>query len=121
LLLLIVTAAPLAGFTDPVELMRMSPEALVVCGVVTAVLITVSAFAGAVVSARTTPRPVEARNTRIKVQTPLERLLPLYSLIGRSPRLRAEPDVTKAAMVWVDAADTIQLDPRNILPKLPKG
>jgi hypothetical protein len=51
----------------------------------------------------------------------LERLLPLYSLIGRSPRLRAEPDVTKAAMVWVDAADTIQLDPRNILPKLPKG
>jgi len=51
----------------------------------------------------------------------LERLLPPYSRIGRSPCRGAEPGVTKAAMAWEDAADTIRLDPRNILPKLPNG
>ena len=45
---LIVTAAPDVGLTEPVELMRISPDAPVVWGVVTAVLITVSALAGAV-------------------------------------------------------------------------
>ena len=43
-LLLIVTAAPLVGLTEPVELMRMSSLAVpVATGVVIAVLITVSA------------------------------------------------------------------------------
>ena len=43
LFVLIVTATPLVGLTDPVDVMRMSPEALVDCGVVTAVVICVSA------------------------------------------------------------------------------
>ena len=70
LLLLIVTAAPPVGLTEPVELMRISPAAPVVCGVVTAVLITVSAIAGAVDHAAIAPRPVETRRKRIRIQTP---------------------------------------------------
>src|SRR5215208_1095747 len=64
LLLLIVTAAPPVGFTEPVEVMRtLSPE--VVTGVVIAVLITCSAAAGVASAAARAPRPVEARRKRM--------------------------------------------------------
>ncbi|HET7055155.1 MAG TPA: hypothetical protein VFI12_01765 [Thermomicrobiales bacterium] len=76
LLVFIVTAAPLVGLTDPVLLIRMSPDALVVCGVVTAVEMTVSAWAGnAIVAAAIAPKPVVASRNRIKSPfvSPLQR------------------------------------------------
>jgi hypothetical protein len=65
LLLSVVTAAPPAGLTDPVELIRMSPETLVYSGLVSAVLTTVSAIAGAESTAASAPRAVDVRNKRI--------------------------------------------------------
>jgi len=66
LLLSMATAAPLAGFTDPVELMRtLSPAPDVVTGVVTAVLMTCSAAAGAAGNMVKAPRAVDARRNRI--------------------------------------------------------
>src|SRR6476469_4649350 len=66
LLLLIVIAAPLVGFIEPVVVTWMSPEVLVESGVVVAVLITVSAAAGVASRAKTAPRPVDARRRRIE-------------------------------------------------------
>src|SRR3954447_8287552 len=97
-----VTATPLVGFTDPVEVIRMSPDTLVVCGVVTAVLITVSAFAGAAMIAAIAPRPVDARRKRIKTQTP----------IGTTVAAGAWPGGTKATMV----RNEIRRTPRLIRP-----
>src|ERR1044071_7551831 len=67
-LLLMVTAAPLVGLTDPVELIRISSLAVPVrTGVVTAVLTTVSAKAGMALSARATGvRAVAASRQRIE-------------------------------------------------------
>ncbi len=75
---LIVTAAPDVGLTEPVELMRISPDAPVVWGVVTAVLITVSALAGAFITAAIAPRPVETRRKRIRFKPLLERTKPPF-------------------------------------------
>src|SRR3954452_12878231 len=65
-----VTAAPALGLTDPAAVIWIPPATLVFCGVVTAVLITVSAAAGDVISAERAPRPVEAKRKRIVIQTP---------------------------------------------------
>src|SRR5574338_138475 len=65
LLLSMVTAAPPVGLTDPVEVMRISPDTLVVSGVVTAVVIVVSAAAGAAIITASAPRPVEVSRKRI--------------------------------------------------------
>ena len=62
-----VTAVPLAGFTEPVEEIRMSPEALVDCGVVTAVEMIVSALAGtAKVAATIAPKAVVPSRERMR-------------------------------------------------------
>jgi hypothetical protein len=66
LLLSIVTAAPPAGLTDPVEVMRMSPEVLVFSGVVIAVVTTVSAAAGAAITAASAPRLADVSRRRIE-------------------------------------------------------
>src|SRR5689334_15499239 len=73
-LLLIVTATPLVGLTDPVELIRRSSLAVPVrTGVVTAVLMTVSAAAGMALSPKTTGvRAVAASRQRIE-------FVPLFS------------------------------------------
>jgi hypothetical protein len=61
LLLLIVIAAPLVGLTEPVELIRMSPEPDVESGVVVAVLMTVSAPEMDAVVRKRVPIAVEAK------------------------------------------------------------
>jgi len=67
LLVLRVTPTPVVGLTDPVDEIRMSPDALVDCGVVTAVEMTVSASAGTtVITAVIAPRPVVASRDRIR-------------------------------------------------------
>jgi hypothetical protein len=67
LFVLSVTAVPFAGFTEPVEEIRMSPEALVDCGVVTAVEMIVSALAGtAAVAATIAPRAVVPSKERMR-------------------------------------------------------
>src|ERR1043165_5721594 len=67
LLLLMVTAAPPVGFTDPVELIRiLSPAPAVVSGVVTAVLMTCSPEAGVARTTASAPRAVDARRDRIE-------------------------------------------------------
>ena len=71
-LLLMVTAAPLAGLTEPAVVMRMSSLAVpVATGVVTAVLMTVSAEAGAAAMvAAMAVRPVVASRRRIQKTPP---------------------------------------------------
>jgi len=93
-----VTATPLGGFTDPVEVIRMSPDAIVVWGVVTAVLITVSAFAGAAVIAAIAPRPVEARNKRIKIQTPIATTVAVRFSVRLRPAAGRSPAERKRTM-----------------------
>jgi hypothetical protein len=66
LLLLIVTAVPLVGLIEPVVVMWMSPAALVVTGVVVAVLIAVSAPAEEAIMIASVPIPVDARRWRIR-------------------------------------------------------
>jgi hypothetical protein len=62
-----VTAAPLEGFTDPLDVIRISPELLVVTGVVVAVLMSVSAAAGAATMAKIEASPLDARRSRIRI------------------------------------------------------
>src|SRR6476620_2687746 len=67
LLLLMVTAAPPVGFTDPVELMRIfGPAPAVVSGVVTARLMTCSPEAGVARTTASAPIAVDARRDRIE-------------------------------------------------------
>jgi hypothetical protein len=63
-----VTAAPLVGLTDPVLLMRIESFAVpVATGVVTAVLITVSAFAaGAASAVAKAPTAAVVKRVRVK-------------------------------------------------------
>ena len=77
LLLLMVTAAPLVGFTEPVEVMLTScPE--VVTGVVTAVLIVCAAVAGVASIAARAPMPVVVNRKRMSH-------FPLFAR-GKEPR-----------------------------------
>ena len=89
LLVLIVTAAPLVGLTEPVELIRTSSlVAPVVTGVVIAVLITVSAAAGPDRPSTSAETQVVASKERIE-SSPIK-------LAAAVPRTRREVAVVRS-------------------------
>jgi hypothetical protein len=94
-----VTPIPVVGFTDPVDEIRMSPDALVDCGVVTAVEMTVSAFAGtAAITVAIAPRPVVASRDRI-------RKLPFFFCSGGTGRCMFDgcaPAIRETALPGMD-------------------
>jgi len=103
-----VTAAPLAGLTEPVELMRISPEALVVAGVVTAVLITVSATAGGASVAAMAPRPLVARSKRIDTFPFLPEQPPAPRFVGTHFRVPAQRLLRRVGSVIFHELETAE-------------